>query len=430
MKIFLNKFVLSVFFIIFALIWYQIYKIDNIFSYKDTNSYFYIVKGNWYINISWQKKILNVSSQKQILTSWNIVWTIWKDSLWVIEWWDNSITRIWWNSKLEIKEAQIKNDLSVMKIRFRLLEWKSWSNVVSMFSSDSYFNEEFDEIIAWVRGTVFEVNLDNNYVYVKNHEVLLENTKNNTSNILKQGEFFSLDFFKKIDEKLKDALWQELNENIDKNYLINLRNKTNDFIGAKVKNFNLNNYFDDKYKVLYELSKSGVDTEKIKDIISKMSDEDKNKLYYMLMFDYQRLNIVSANDNLFEKKMLYRDILMLLASDEEKKTILKYSFYDLNDALSQSWSNLSLLTGFISQNKDLISKLWIDTDNVDFSSLSQDKLKEIMWKNFNDIKNIFKIEEISNLNKWNIKDSINNINNEAHNKVNQTLNDIYNFIKK
>jgi hypothetical protein len=65
-----------------------------------------------------------------------------------------------------------------------------------------------------------------------------------------------------------------------------------------------------------------------------MSTEDKNSLYYMLMFDYQKLNIIDSSSDLFAKKMIYRDVLMLLATDENKKTILKYTFYDLNDSLN------------------------------------------------------------------------------------------------
>lgn len=427
MKIFLNKFVLIIFFVIFSLIWYQIYKIDNSFSYKDTNSYFYILKWNWYIISDWNKKILNTKSAKIDLKAWDILSTIGTSSLWIIEWWDSSVTRIWWNSKLEIKESDINKDLSSMKIKFKLIEWKSWSNVVSMFSSDSYFKEEFQDEIARVRWTVFEVNLDNKYLYVKNHEVNLENIKDNTSSIIKQWEFFSLDFFEKIDSRLKDALWQELNENIDKNFLINLRTNTASYLNA-YKKFKISNYFDDKLKILEELNQTNPDKTKIENIISKMSDDDKSKLYYMLMFDYQRLNAIWVNDNLFSKKMLYRDVLMSLASDEDKKTILKYALYDFWDSLSSSGANISSIWEFLSWNKEYIQKFWIDTSN--FSNLSGENLKSILWKNFDDLKSILKLDDLKTINQENIKNTINNFNDEAHTKVNDTLNSIFNFNKK
>jgi hypothetical protein len=79
-----------------------------------------------------------------------------------------------------------------------------------------------------------------------------------------------------------------------------------------------------------------------------MSDENKNKLYYMLMFDYQKLNIINSSQDLFAKKMLYRNSLMLVATDENKKTILKYTFYDLNDSLNTySGANLDSITSFL-----------------------------------------------------------------------------------
>lgn len=229
MKILFNKFVIFTILSIFSLIWYQIYQINKSFSYKDTNSYYYIIKGNWYISSIGVKKIMKETSSKEILKAWDIVSTIWAWSLGIIEWWDNSITRIWWNSKLEIKEADIKTDLSSIKINFKLIEWKSWSNVVSMFDSNSYFNEEFQDVIAGVRWTVFEVNLDNNYVYVKDHQVEINNIKTNESQTLNAGEYFSLDILKIIkdlDSKARDALWQNLNENIDRDYIISMTNDT------------------------------------------------------------------------------------------------------------------------------------------------------------------------------------------------------------
>lgn len=436
MKILLNKFVILIVLSIFSLVAYQIYKINNSFAYKDTNSYFYMIKGNWYISSSWAKKMMKESTPKEILKAWDIISTIWSWSLWIIEWWDNSITRIWWSSKLEIKESDIAKDLSSIKIKFKLMEWKSWSNVVSMFDDKSYFNEEFQDVIAWVRWTVFEVNLDNEYVYVKDHQVEINNIKTNESKTINAGEYFSLDFLeivKNIDSKVRDLLWQTMNENIDKDYIINLKNEAIKKAWEYKWKFNINNYLDSKYKVTSELAKDNSDIDKINELINNMSIEDKNTLYYMIMFDYQKLNIIDSSSDLFAKKMLYRDVLMLLANDENKKTILKYTFYDLNDSLnSYSWANLSTLTWFLAKNNEYIKNLWVDTSVVDLSwdSLKLWELKNIMWDNLWNLQDILWLDELKNL-KWNsLNDTINNANNAAKDKVNDTLDSIFNSIKQ
>ena len=73
-------------------------------SYKrDVNSYVTLVKWACTLTRDAKKSILKVSD-KNLLKTWDVVSTIWSDSLAVIQWWDKSITRLWWNSRIEIKE--------------------------------------------------------------------------------------------------------------------------------------------------------------------------------------------------------------------------------------------------------------------------------------------------------------------------------------
>jgi hypothetical protein len=122
--------------------------------------------------------------------------------------------------------------------------------------------------------------------------------------------------------------------------------------------------------------------------------------------------------------------LMLLATDENKKTILKYTFYDLNDSLnSYSWANLNNITSFLWANNEYIKNLWVDTSVVNISrdNLKLDELKNIMWDNLGNLENILGIEELQNLKWWNIKDTLNNLNGAAKQKVNDTLNTLFNI---
>ena len=69
----------------------------------------------------------------------------------------------------------MSDDLLKINISFKLEKWKTWSNVVSFIWKESYFNQEFADTTAAVRWTIYEVNLDKDYLYVDSHEVKLTN---------------------------------------------------------------------------------------------------------------------------------------------------------------------------------------------------------------------------------------------------------------
>ncbi|MDD4151390.1 MAG: hypothetical protein PHR68_02135, partial [Candidatus Gracilibacteria bacterium] len=181
-----------------------------------------------------------------------------------------------------------------------------------------------------------------------------------------------------------------------------------------------------------EINSENPSLDKIKEMISSMTESDKNTLYYMLMFNYQKLNIVYSSSDLFTKKMLYRDVLMLVATDENKKNILKYTLYDLNDTLSSSGTNLSNIVSFLNKNNNYINSLGVDKSVLTLSgtTLNVENLKQILGTNFSSLENILGTEKFNSLKGENIGDTINNINNFGKEKVNETLDSIYNFIKK
>jgi hypothetical protein len=58
--------------------------------------------------------------------------------------------------------------------------------------------------------------------------------------------------------------------------------------------------------------------------------------------------------------------------------------------------------------------------------LNLDWLKNIMWNNIQNLEDILWVEKIKSLNGNNIKDTLNNINDSAKQKVNDTLNTLFN----
>ena len=335
-----NKFILIIILAILSILWIQYLLKPEI----DTNTYVVLVK--WEVNISEtidkNKEKLNKEDRKK-LEIWNIIITK-KDSACVIEWWDWSLTRLWENSKVEIQELNVKEDLSKINLQFKLINWKTWSNVVSYLWEESYFKQNFEDIEAAVRWTIFDVNLDKDYVYVANHEVAVKNEKE--TKIIRQNQAFSIKTFSFIEiekflKNIVDKKWLEENAKLDTKFLDNLKKNISEKIDLK----------------------------NIDQIL------DKNKTYKELLSQYQKLNFVSASDSdLFEVKNKIKKELINIAPEEEKQNLIKYSIYDLNDAL-----NLDSIDSTTKETIGNITKLvWNNTSD----------LQNILWEKYSDFENI------------------------------------------
>lgn len=331
-----NKFILIVSIIIIAILTFQYFSKPKI----DTNTYVVLIKWETFINGSLLKK-----ENKEQLKVWDIITTK-QDSACVIEWWDWSLTRLWENWKIEIEELKIKNDLTQINLQFKLVNWKTWSNVVSFLWWKSYFKQNFEDVEAAVRWTIFDVNLEKDYVYVTNHEIILENKKENKTTIVPQNKAFSISTFSFIEmEKF-------LKEIVDKKWL-------------KINN-RLDNQFFNKLKT--KLSKDLGNIDKIL---------DKNKTYEELLEKYQKFNFVKINSpELFKAKYKLKKQLIDLAPTEEKKELIKYSIYDLKDSLELN--NINEKTKKTIEN--LKNIIWKNTDS----------LQNILWENYNKFENIIK----------------------------------------
>ena len=378
-----NKFILIIILAILSILWIQYLLKPEI----DTNTYVVLVK--WEVNID--NNILN-SDDRLKLEEWNSIVT--KDnSACVVEWWDWSLTRLWENSKIEIQELNVEEDLSKINLQFKLVNWKTRSNVVSFLWEKSYFKQNFEDIEAAVRWTVFDVNLDKDYVYVANHEVAVK--KDNETKIIQQNKAFSISKFSFIEiekfiKNIVDKKWLDKNSELDSKFLDNLKNN----ISEKI---NLEN----------------IDTML-----------EKNKTYKELLSEYQKFNFVSASDaELFKIKTKIKRQLIETAPDEEKENLVKYSIYDFQDALkSKNLDSIKNSFSIISENIDIAKKLDFKLDD-NFLENTTGEIKNFLSEKASILNNLF----------WNInidwfledgKKTLNSIKNKADKLRDNFLNSI------
>lgn len=354
-----NKFIFFIILFFISIVWYL--WISSYLQEKvDRNSYATLIEGNAIINTKPLKKDLKTKVIKS-----DKIRTIWDNSVIIVEWWDWSITRLWGNSEVLIKEAFIEDDLSKINIWFELLNWKTWSNVISFLWEGSYFKEYFRDTEAAVRWTIFDINLDSEYIYVTSHRVDLK-TSLGEEYIITENNPFSLKTFsfiklQKFINNIKDKSWESLNKTLDSELFQTLRE----------------NAYIDLWSIV---DVSTIDIEKTLNNLEK-----KEFLYDKILSDYQKLNFVNSNSpELFEKKLELKEYLIILASEENKKNLIKSALYDLWDIIKKgNYDYTDDIINILSKDYDLINNIniynYIWNINIpnDFKNLLKEKYSYI-----------------------------------------------------
>ncbi len=418
-----NKFIIWIILLVLLTLVVQLY--ISYFSNKiDTDSYISLVEWKWTLN-----EVLLSLGSREALESWDKVRTIWENSLAVIEWWDGSITRLAWDSKISIWEANVSKDYTKINISFDLISWKSWSNVVSFLWKDSYFKQSFDNVEAWVRWTIFDVDLDNQYIHVVDHQVTLTE-QDGTETIISEDEPFSLETFSFISftefvQSVRDTAWQDINKSFDQQFIIGLKDALED-------NFKQNNpftvfleIFSKKYKILSELE-NGWSYEKIEKWSSSFSNEKKPELYEEVLSDYQSINFVDTDDTeLYNKKTLYKRTMLLLSQDtEEKEMLMRSTLLDLEELVkSKNFDNIWDTLSIITEHKDILKNIDIK-EIISTEDIIPESLKNLLWDNFDDIKSLLNI----NIKATDLTPDIWSLKEKAEEKIADGLDGILNII--
>jgi FecR protein len=141
------------------------------------------------------------------IEEWDIIITR-ADSLAVINWPDHSTTRLGANSRLTIERMRVAADYSQIELVASLESGKVWSNIVRTLYPDSHveFHIPRSGTVAGVRGTVFEINLDSNYIHSIDHSVTLSNSIGQLVTLLPGDAVAANNILTKIQTKL-DTTW-------------------------------------------------------------------------------------------------------------------------------------------------------------------------------------------------------------------------------
>ncbi len=406
MKIHKNKIFIAIFAIIWIIFSFQFYSIFKTYS-KDTTSYVTLIKWVWTLrNEAKTNAVIFLKPQdKEEIKAWDLINITWKDSMAIIEWWDKSITRLAWNTRVKIQHNFIADDLSKINISFELQSWKTWSNVVTIMWDDSYFNEQVEWVVAAVRWTVFEVNKENDYIRTLDHEVAVTDWSWSTQTIW-ENNMMSISKFKIEDlKKLIDTSWEKINTTLDEDYIKNLREAfTKEFENITYAKSLLN----DENKILYMI-KNWTSVENINKEVSTLSENTKNDVFEKIYSLNQNLNFENWEDSsLYNTKLTTRQLVIDNTTDTQtKQNMIKYSMYDLENLIN-SKVNTDLI-------KDSLNFLETNKSYIDFNKTEFSNFKNSLWNIINSLSNT-SIDEVMN--------NLDSFSNKAANGLNNLINNL------
>lgn len=427
MKKIKNKFIISVILWVIWIIALWVFW-SNLLNQEDRSSYVTLIEGSGVYSDTLNEYNLDLD-QPIKLDLWYIVKTWEWTSLALIEWWDGSVTRMWPNSMVQINELAMKKDLSEIQVSFELMQWKTWSNVISYLWDESYFKETFQDNEAAVRGTVFNLDLDNEYLYVQEHEVKITTADNSVITVPEKQplSLTSFDFIKFAEFilKVKDRAWEDLNSKYDEEYLLKLQE-------SLITSFTEDNLFQHFNEVLKE---SDFATK-----INEMSEWERNTLYDQILSDYQKVHsITSEQTDLFAQKMQIKEVLLQLAPEKEKEPLVRSTLYDMEEVVNnKNFDDLQKIFPLLESQKEVLTNMNIELQDYINLDIVPEDLRNILKNNFYELKDLFwpGIElfnpDTVKTNLGNITNGANDIVNQADSKVKNTLDDakstIENFI--
>ncbi|NRH21381.1 hypothetical protein HOO68_05030 [Candidatus Gracilibacteria bacterium] len=143
------------------------------------------------------------------------------ESLSSVSWPDHSVTRLGPNTRLTIQRMRVTDDYSKIELVAVLESGKVWSNIVRTLYPNSRveFRLPKSGTVVGVRGTVFEINLDGNYIHSVEHNVTLQGKIGQGQVTLMPGEAVRVD---NIREKILaglDTAWASMNSIKDITYM-------------------------------------------------------------------------------------------------------------------------------------------------------------------------------------------------------------------
>lgn len=126
-------------------------------------------------------------------------------------WPDRSTTQLGAETTFAINKMQVAEDYSKIELEATLMQGKIYTDMIRTLYPGSRMSVRIPEhnIVAGVRGTVFSLNLTENYIHSIDHAVMLENNFFQSS-LLLPGEIASAtNIFEKLGREVLDQLWED-----------------------------------------------------------------------------------------------------------------------------------------------------------------------------------------------------------------------------
>jgi FecR protein len=213
----------SIFVIAFGMTTYRYYQAIH----SDDPISPYLAVERWTATITRDKTVIDMTTPESYeVAEWDIIITR-ADSLAVINWPDHSMTRLGANSRLTIERMRVADDYSHIELVASLESGKVWSNIVRTLYPESRveFHLPKSGTVAGVRGTIFEINLDANYIHSIDHSVSLSNSIGQVVTLLPGDIVQASNILQKLSIYIKnlDTVWITENTIADSTYMT-LRN--------------------------------------------------------------------------------------------------------------------------------------------------------------------------------------------------------------
>ncbi len=389
----------------------------------------YILITKWSAIIKRDKILKLKEKDKENIKIWDKIRTF-EGSDATLFWQDWSITRLWEKTALTVTMIKSNNALSSTQVEINLEEWKTWSNIVKFLTNWSSFTETYEywSYAATVRWTVFEMNLDNNYLHAVNHDVEIFDKNQNKQYMVPQWWALNMHNPK---NRVPDEAWDEefINSNLeyDKEFFNNLLKGLKQDLKKLFESQSLSQKSIDTIKRTLWFKKDSIEKmisdaisdwkalsdETISWLIPKMNEKEKYKFNQNISKVYQKIHALPNSDSIAEYKSQLRDILLQSSDSKDTNNLLveftKLDLFDYMD-IKKNWNkktaeNLkkwiewyiakiqdptelqSLLESFW---KDMLESIWIDFWELRSSATIllervknpevQERIKWAIWK--------------------------------------------------
>ncbi len=131
----------------------------------------------------------------------------------MLHWPDGSLTRLDENTKFFVEKMQVSRDYSRIEFSGKLEKGKIWSNMIrTLYPGSSVTVTLPNGVVAGVRGTVFSIDLEHEYIHAVEHAVTVKNRLFQSRTVLPDEAVSTIDIFKNISLAAVDRTWEEFNK--------------------------------------------------------------------------------------------------------------------------------------------------------------------------------------------------------------------------